>query len=81
VLPDYANTSTNLSVEAYRHQVATFMGDISQQVQLPKMRSYLKLYSSIGIKKLAAFNDVGEVSERSERALRKKRNIYEPLLN
>jgi len=58
VIPDYENQTSNLCQDAYRHLVSTFVNDIQQQVQLPKMRSYLKLYSSIGIDKLAAFNDV-----------------------
>jgi len=58
VVPDYDNQTSNLCQDAYRHLLATFVAEIQQQTQAPKMRSYLKLYSSIGIDKLAAFNDV-----------------------
>jgi len=67
-LPDYtiktddepgSNTLTSHSsgLDAYNLQIKQFMTQMSQQRALRKLRSYLKLYTSIPIDKLAAFND------------------------
>ena len=61
-LPDYSNLSdeSGSSQEAYRLQVKQFMSEMSQQRTLRKLRSYMKLYTSIKLDKLAAFNDAQE---------------------
>ena len=46
--------------DAYRLQINQFMLEMSQQQSLRKMRSYMKLYTSIGVSKLAGFNDTAE---------------------
>jgi len=43
--------------DAYNLQIKQFMTQMSQQRTLRKLRSYLKLYTSIPIDKLASFND------------------------
>jgi hypothetical protein len=48
-----------------RHQVSVLSNQISRQVSLVKLRSILKLYSSIPIKKLATLNDSTEEGLRS----------------
>ena len=48
-----------------RHQVSVLSNQISRQVSLVKLRSILKLYSSIPIKKLATLNDSSEEGLRS----------------
>merc|ERR1712216_254767 len=40
--------------EAYRLQLRLFLAEVQQQKLLPTIRSFLKLYSTIGIPKLAA---------------------------
>lgn len=52
--------STGDALEAWRAQVAIFMTEIQQQVDLFKLRSYLRLYSSIEVAKIASFNDLSE---------------------
>lgn len=37
------------------NQLALFMREVRQQLQVPKIRSYLKLYTSISVSKLASF--------------------------
>lgn len=46
--------------DAFKLQVNVFMREMSCQTASRKMRSYMKLYTSIGISKLAAFNDMSE---------------------
>jgi translation initiation factor 3 subunit L len=46
--------------EALRLQLKLFMNELRQQFQLPTIRSYLKLYSTISTAKLANFLDMEE---------------------
>ena len=46
--------------DAYRLQVRQFTSEMDVQSTLRKLRSYMKLYTSIDVAKLAAFNDVKE---------------------
>lgn len=63
-LPDYSNLTDESSggggQEAYRLQVKQFISEMSEQRMLRKLRSYMKLYTSITMDKLAAFNDAQE---------------------
>ncbi|QDZ24824.1 subunit L of translation initiation factor 3 [Chloropicon primus] len=52
-LPDYSNPSANISSEAYKLQLKMFLTEIQQQNQLPVLKQYLKLYTSISVSKLA----------------------------
>jgi translation initiation factor 3 subunit L len=52
-LPDYDNPSVNVSSEAYKLQLKMFLTEIQQQNQLPALKQYLKLYTSISVSKLA----------------------------
>mmetsp|Transcript_32948 Transcript_32948/g.48326 ORF Transcript_32948/g.48326 Transcript_32948/m.48326 type:complete len:521 (+) Transcript_32948:71-1633(+) len=58
-VPDYGNPqlSASLSQDVYKLQVKQFMQEMSQQQILRKLRSYMKLYTSISAAKLADFND------------------------
>ena len=49
--------SNNLCQETIRLQVAGFLGEVSQHVPMLKLRSYMRMYSSIEVAKLARFND------------------------
>eukprot|EP00571_Detonula_confervacea_P003376 CAMPEP_0172327414 /NCGR_PEP_ID=MMETSP1058-20130122/59502_1 /TAXON_ID=83371 /ORGANISM="Detonula confervacea, Strain CCMP 353" /LENGTH=544 /DNA_ID=CAMNT_0013044453 /DNA_START=41 /DNA_END=1675 /DNA_ORIENTATION=- len=48
--------------DAYKLQVQNFMNEMSTYASIRKMRSYMSLYTSIEVEKLASFNDmkVGE---------------------
>lgn len=46
--------------EPYQLQLKVFMDEVQQQVVLPTVRSYLKLYTTMPLAKLAAFMDVEE---------------------
>ncbi|KAJ1447796.1 translation initiation factor 3 complex subunit L [Pelagophyceae sp. CCMP2097] len=56
-VPDY-DSNVDSTNDAYRLQVDLFIAQVAHQQRLAKIRSYLKLYTSIGIDKLARFNDV-----------------------
>ena len=50
--------------EAYKLQLNRFLKEVSQQKLLPTIRSFLKLYTAIGIPKLAALLEVDEATFR-----------------
>ena len=51
--PAYDAPGVNTSSEAYRLQLKLFLSEIEQQKQLPTLKQYLKLYTSISVPKLA----------------------------
>jgi len=50
--------------EVYRLQLRLFLNEVQQQKQMPSIRSYLKLYTAIGIPKLAALAEADEATFR-----------------
>jgi len=58
-VPDYDNLVES-GDNAYNLQVKQFMNEMREQSALRKSRSYVKLYTSIKVEKLAAFNDTDE---------------------
>jgi len=64
-LDDEGKTSEKYNPqEAFRLQLRLFMVEVAQQKLLPTIRSYLKLYTTIGIPKLAALTEVEEATFR-----------------
>jgi translation initiation factor 3 subunit L len=58
-VPDYGQPQpATLSQDVATLQVKQFMSEMSQQQIFRKLRSYMKLYTSIPVTKLAAFNDI-----------------------
>jgi len=51
--PDYDDSSANLNQEAYRMQLKMFLTEVASLNMIPTLRSYLKLYTTIPIGKLA----------------------------
>jgi translation initiation factor 3 subunit L len=49
---------TDFNRDAYQQQLTVFMREVDEQLQMPTIRSYLKLYQSIGMEKLARFRDM-----------------------
>lgn len=67
VLEDsYKNPPSNFNQEPLRHQSKLFLNEVRQQAMLPNIRSYLKLYTTIGTKKLANFLETDENSFRTQ---------------
>lgn len=60
VAPNFDATHLNSHKEPTLHQCKVFLEDADQQIQLPIIRSYLKLYSTMPVEKLAAFLDLKE---------------------
>jgi RNA polymerase I-associated factor PAF67 len=58
-VPDYSSGS-NSNLDAYSQQVSIFMTEVSQNVSVLKLRSYLRLYAAIDTAKLARFTDSSE---------------------
>lgn len=58
-VPDYG-VSVNCNLEAYNHMVSVFTAEVMQHVTFLKLRSFLSLYASIDLAKLARFSDVDE---------------------
>lgn len=59
-------STTNAHLEALRYQQSLFLAEVKQQSRIPLLRSYLKLYSSIGMEKLASFLQCSEDDLRSQ---------------
>jgi translation initiation factor 3 subunit L len=58
-VPDYGQPQpATLAQDVSTLQVKQFMSEMSQQQIYRKLRSYMKLYTSIPVSKLAAFNDI-----------------------
>ncbi|XP_071450275.1 eukaryotic translation initiation factor 3 subunit L [Hetaerina americana] len=56
----------DFSKDATKHQCLVFMDEVRQQKMLPTIRSYLKLYTTLPLSKLAAFMSQGQKSEDSD---------------
>lgn len=50
----------NAGQDAYRLQIKQFVTEMNQQKASRRLRSYMRLYTSIGVGKLAGFNDTKE---------------------
>lgn len=60
-----AIANPNAHMEPFMLQLRVFMEEVQQQVMLPIIRSYLKLYTTMPISKLAAFLDMNEEEFRT----------------
>ena len=59
--PKYDDLPANYNAqEAYRLQLRLFLQEVQQQKLLPTIRSFLKLYTTIGIPKLATLLEEGD---------------------
>lgn len=61
--PDY-DSNTDSNMETAKLQTRMFMEEVKSQLLLPDIRSYLKLYTTIEIDKLATLMDVDERTAR-----------------
>ncbi|KAG5870721.1 hypothetical protein JTB14_017054 [Gonioctena quinquepunctata] len=55
------------SKEAIQHQTAMFMDEVAQQKMLPTIRSYLKLYTTLPLSKLATFMSQNNKANEAKR--------------
>lgn len=63
--PPVWDAGGDMSAAALSQQSALFLRDVRQQLQLPELRSYLKLYTTIGLDKLAHFMNADEAALRA----------------
>nr|VZI08779.1 unnamed protein product [Spirometra erinaceieuropaei] len=55
VNPDTANDRSDYSLDAQRHQGYVFREELENLLDLPRLRSYLKLYTTLPVSKLSMF--------------------------
>lgn len=64
--PNYDELSPAIAQEALRVQLKIFLNEVRQQSQISTIRSFLKLYTTIGIHKLADYVEVDEDTFRMQ---------------
>ncbi|XP_020565454.1 eukaryotic translation initiation factor 3 subunit L isoform X2 [Oryzias latipes] len=60
VVPNYDNVHSNYHKEPFQQQLKVFAEEVQQQAQLSTIRSFLKLYTTMPVAKLAGFLDMTE---------------------
>jgi len=77
ILEDSSKASVNLSQDALKAQSKIFLTEVRQQTLIPTIRSYLKLYTTISLQKLANFLEIDEKALRQTLACykHKTRNL------
>lgn len=63
--PSFDDPSYNYNQEAYRLQLKCFLAEVRQLRHLPTVRSFLKLYTTISVAKLATFLEMEPVALRT----------------
>ncbi|XP_071693019.1 uncharacterized protein, partial [Rutidosis leptorrhynchoides] len=61
----YDEPLVNYNQDAYRFQLKFFLYEVKQQQQLSVLRTFLKVYSTISLKKLATYMEVNEPTLRT----------------
>ncbi|XP_026316729.1 eukaryotic translation initiation factor 3 subunit L [Hyposmocoma kahamanoa] len=62
--PPPIEPGSNYGRDAIKHQTQVFMDEVRQQKMLPTIRSYLKLYTTLPLAKLAAFMSAARGGDR-----------------
>ena len=85
-----ADPSLSYNQEAYKKQLAVFMEEVQQRAPLPKLKSYLRLYTTIPVQKLAQMMEVTEdelkknlevMQEKSSNVIEYRREYCKSLLD
>ncbi|KAL7598186.1 hypothetical protein Lser_V15G22040 [Lactuca serriola] len=63
--PSYEEPLVNYNQDAYRLQLKLFLYEVKQQQQLSVVRTFLKVYSTISLEKLASYMEVDESTLRT----------------
>ncbi|KAI3717647.1 hypothetical protein L1987_69399 [Smallanthus sonchifolius] len=63
--PSYEEPLVNYNQDAYRLQLKLFLYEVKQQQQLSLVRTFLKVYSTISLEKLASYMEVDESTLRT----------------
>lgn len=76
--PDFADPGAAHSTEAYRLQLRLFLGEVRAAALLPHVRSFLKLYTTIPLAKLAVLMEYDPAALRQALlALKRKATVKE----
>ncbi|CAG8537609.1 9731_t:CDS:10 [Diversispora eburnea] len=62
------------SIEPHHHHAKIFLAEVRHQILIPTLRSYLKLYTTMGIDKLAAFLDIDSSELRTQLLIVKQKS-------
>ncbi|XP_041363691.1 eukaryotic translation initiation factor 3 subunit L-like [Gigantopelta aegis] len=65
VAPNYDTVGAGFHKEPFQLQLKVFLEEVTQQILIPTIRSYLKLYTTLPIAKLATFMDMSEEELRT----------------
>ena len=85
-----ADPSLSFNPEADKKQLAAFMEEVQQRAPLPKLKSYLRLYTTIPVQKLAQMMEVTEdelkknlevMQEKSSNVIEYRREYCKSLLD
>jgi translation initiation factor 3 subunit L len=85
-----ADPSLSYNQEAYKKQLTVFMEEVQQRAPLPKLKSYLRLYTTIPVQKLAQMMEVTEdelkknlevMQEKSSNVIEYRREYCKSLLD
>ncbi|CAB4415446.1 unnamed protein product [Rhizophagus irregularis] len=57
------------TIEPHHHHAKIFLSEVRHQILIPTLRSYLKLYTTMGIDKLSAFLDIDAETLRTHGTL------------
>ena len=60
VIPDYT-TPINMHLDVFNHQSSVFIDEVLQYIPFLKLRSFLNMYASIDVSKLARFSEMPEM--------------------
>ncbi|XP_002736781.1 eukaryotic translation initiation factor 3 subunit L [Saccoglossus kowalevskii] len=60
VAPNYDAPRNNLQKQPFTLQLKVFMEEVNQQIMIPTIRSFLKLYTTMPISKLATFLELND---------------------
>ncbi|KAK9767552.1 hypothetical protein K7432_002567 [Basidiobolus ranarum] len=73
IAPSYEDLESN-PAEPSAHQTKIFMSEVRKQILIPTLRSYLKLYTTMSIEKLATFLEVDAEELRTQLMIFKQKS-------
>jgi translation initiation factor 3 subunit L len=62
------------TIEPHHHHAKIFLSEVRHQILIPTLRSYLKLYTTMGIDKLSAFLDIDAETLRTQLLIVKQKS-------
>ena len=71
--PDYDNPEYSAQ-EPQKHQASIFLNEVQLQLVVPTLRSFLKLYTAMGLEKLASFLEMDPADLRTQLLMYKQRS-------